>query len=149
MIFAHLLVGIILGITFKSYFFFILGSVFADLDHIGVIAKNKLWGLKNIIESVRFEKKFGIRYKTPFFHSLFGLVLFSLIISLFNQKGGIQFGAAYLTHLIIDGIDIDEKYFLYPLKIKFRGFLPIWSKSEQVVTSALILVVIILLLGQH
>ncbi len=146
MIFVHLLLGIILGITFKSYFFFILGTVFADLDHILVIAKNKLWGLNKIIESIRFEKKFGIRYKTPFFHSLFGLVLFSLVIFIFNQKGGMQFGAAYFTHLVLDWIDIDEKYFLYPLKIKFKGFLPIWSKFEQIITIALSIIIIILLL---
>ncbi len=146
MIFVHLLLGIILGITFKSYFFFILGSMFVDFDHILVILKNKLWNLNRIIESIKFEEKFGIRYKTPFFHSLFGLLLFSLIIFMFNQKGGMQFGAAYLTHLIIDWIDIDEKYFLYPLKIKFKGVLPIWSRFEQIITIALSIMVIILLL---
>ncbi len=146
MILAHLLLGIILGITFKSYFFFILGAIFVDFDHILVILKNKLWNLNKIIESIKFEKKFGIRYKTPFFHSLFGLLLFSLIIFVFNQKGGIQFGIAYLTHLIIDWIDIDEKYFLYPLKIKFKGVLPIWSRFEQITTVILILIVLTLLL---
>lgn len=149
MIFAHLLLGIILGITFKNYFFFVLGAVFADFDHILVIAKNKLWNFNKIIESIRFEKKFGMRYKTPFFHSLFGLALFSGIIFLFSHKGGIEFGIAYFTHLLLDWVDIDEKYFLYPLKIRFKGFLPIWSRAEQVITATLILVIIILLLRQY
>jgi len=57
-------------------------------------------------------------------------------------------GIAYLIHLLIDWIDIDEKFYLYPFKIKFNGFLPIWSRFEKIVTIILILVLVILYLLQ-
>jgi hypothetical protein len=143
MIFVHLLLGIILGKLFGSYFFFILGSIFPDIDHIHIIIKYKLFGLKKIINSIKFEKKYNIRYKTAFVHSLLGLIIFSLIVALFNKQGAILFAIAYLLHLLIDWIDIDEKYYLYPLKIKFKGFLPIWSNIEKIITIILIILLIL------
>ncbi len=144
MIFVHLLIGIILGKFFGNYSFFIIGSIFPDFDHIYVMIKNKIFSMQKIKESIKFEKKFGIRYKTPLFHSLFGLILFTVIIYFFNNTGALCFAIAYFLHLLIDWIDIDEKYYLYPLKIKFNGVLPIWSKAEQILT--IILLIFILLL---
>lgn len=144
MIFVHLLLGIILGKFFGNYFFFIIGSILPDLDHLLIIIKNKFWSIKKIIRTIKYEKKFDIRYKTPFFHSILALILFSTIIYLFDNKATLFFGTAYLMHLLIDWIDIDEKYYLYPLKIKFRGFLPIWSKPEQILTIILTIFVIVL-----
>ncbi|MAH50698.1 hypothetical protein CMI37_33070 [Candidatus Pacearchaeota archaeon] len=144
MIFIHLLVGIILGISFGNLFFFILGSLFPDIDHIYIIIKNKLWNIRKIKESIKFEKKFGIRYKTKLFHSVLGLILFSFLIFILYPKGAIYFGLAYFLHLLIDWIDIDEKYFLYPLKIKFKGSLPIWSRLEKIITIVLIIIIILL-----
>ncbi len=129
---------------FENYFFFILGSILPDLDHVHIIIKNKLFSFKKIIKTIKYEKRFNIRYKTFLFHSVLGLILFSLIVYLFSKTGAIYFGIAYLLHLLIDWSDIDEKYFLYPLKIKFKGFLPIWSKFEQVLTIIIILLILIL-----
>ena len=144
MIFIHLLLGIILGKIFGSYLFFILGSLVPDLDHIYIIMKNKLWSLKKIKETIKDEEKFGIRYKTPLLHSLLGLLIFTAIVYLFSHTGALYFGSAYFLHLLIDWIDVDEKYFLFPLKIKFKGVLPIWSKFEKILTIILILITIII-----
>ena len=144
MIFVHLLIGIILGMFFGNYFFFILGSILPDFDHIYVIIKNRFWNFKKIINSIKFERKFNIRYKTPLFHSFLSLILFSIIIYFLNNEKVIYFTIAYFLHLIIDWIDIDEKYYLYPIKIKFKGFLPIWSKFEKILTIILLLLIIIL-----
>jgi len=146
MIFIHLLLGILLGMIFGNYFFFILGSILPDLDHAYIILKNKLFSFKKIIKTIKYEKRFNIRYKTFLFHSIFGLILFSLIVYLFSKTGVIYFGVAYLLHLLIDWIDLDEKYFLYPLKIKFKGFLPIWSKFEKILTIILIIIITIIYL---
>ena len=137
MIFIHLLLGIILGLTFGNIFMFILGSIFPDIDHLYIMINSKLWKPRKFIDSIKFEKKYNIKYKTAFFHSLLGLAIFSLIISLFSRNW-IFFSIAYLLHLLVDWLDIDEKYYLYPLKIKFRGFLPIWSTLEKVVTLMLL-----------
>lgn len=145
MILIHLLIGVILGQIYGNYLFFIFGSIFPDLDHIYILIKNKI-SLRKLIDSIKFEKKYKIRYKTALFHSILGLILFSLIIFLFNKQGAIYFGVAYLLHLLIDWIDIDEKYYLYPLRIKFKGFLPIWSRIEQVITLILMILIILILL---
>ena len=145
MIFIHLLLGIILGKIFGgSYFFFILGSLVPDLDHLYIIIKNKLWTLKKIKETIKYEHKFGIKYKTPLFHSILGLLIFSSFICLFSDMGALSFAIAYFLHFLVDWVDIDEKYFLYPLRIKFKGFLPIWSKTEKVLTIILIIIAIII-----
>lgn len=145
MIFIHLLLGIILGKVYGYFWIFILGSVFVDLDHIYVIFKNKLWNSHKVIQNLKFEKQFNIRFKTPFFHSMFGAILFSLILSIFIKEEVIYFFFAYLLHLLIDWIDIDDKYYLWPLKIKFNGVLPIWSKTEQVLTIILIIIILFLI----
>lgn len=145
MVIIHLLIGILLGIFFSNYIFFILGSIVPDIDHLYIIVKNKLWNIKKIKESIKFEKRFGIRYKTKLVHSILGLILFSIIVFAFNKIGAIYFATAYFLHLIIDWIDIDKKYFLYPLKIKFKGFLPIWSNLEKIITAIIILIILALI----
>jgi len=93
---------------------------------------------------MKFESRFKIRYKTKFVHSLLGLIVFSIIVYFLDTKGALYFGIAYFLHLLIDWVDIDEKYYLYPFDIKFKGFLPIWSNFEKVVTLILLLIAIIL-----
>ena len=101
---------------------------------------------KKYVDVLEHEDKYGIKSKTHFFHSILSLVILTGIVSLFNQKGALFFGIAYFSHLILDWIDEDEKMFLWPLKIKFRGFLPVWSKTEQVVTVITLIALIILFL---
>jgi hypothetical protein len=144
MIFVHLLIGIILGQILGNPLFFILGSIIPDLDHIYIIIKNRLWSLKKIVKTIIYESKFGINYKTPLFHSILGLIILSLIVYVFSNSGAIYFAIAYFLHLLIDWIDIDEKYFLYPLKIKFKGFLPIWSRFEKILTIILLVIIIVI-----
>jgi len=146
MILIHVLIGIILGKIYGHYLFFILGSIFPDIDHIYIIITNKIYNLKKLVRTIKYEKEFGLKYKTAFFHSILGLILFSLIIYIFSKKGVIYFSAAYFCHLLIDWLDIDEKYYLYPFKIKFKGVLPIWSKLEKILTLILLLIALILFL---
>jgi len=146
MIFVHLLIGIILGQLFGNTTFFIAGSIFPDIDHIYIIIKNKLWTKKKIIESIKFEKKFGIKYKTPLIHSILGLIVFSSVLYLITPKA-MYFAIGYLLHLLLDWPDIDEKQFLYPLKTRSKGFLPIWSKTEQILTIILAIIIIYLALA--
>lgn len=142
MIFLHLLIGILLGKIFGNYFLFIFGSIFPDLDHIYILLKKRI-PFNKIIDSIKFEEKYNLKYKTPFFHSLLGLLIFSgAVLILFNRESALIFAIAYFLHLLIDWADIDEKYYLYPTKIKFKGILPIWSKVEQILT----LILLILLL---
>ncbi len=142
MIFIHLLLGILLGNISGNYFLFILGSIFPDLDHLYILLKNRI-KINKIVDSIKFEKKYNLKYKTPLFHSLLGLLIFSGIILLFSTKNALIFATAYFLHLLVDWMDIDEKEYLYPAKVKFTGFLPIWSKTEQALTITLLIVLLL------
>ncbi len=145
MIFLHIILGLVLGKLFGDYTFFILGSLFPDIDHIYVILKNKLFSIKKLILTVRYEEKYGLNYKTPLVHSFFGLILSTgIVYFLFGTSASRNFGLAYFFHFLLDWPDIDIKYYLFPLKIKFKGFLPIWSRFEQIVTCFAILLLVIL-----
>jgi hypothetical protein len=63
-----------------------------------------------------------------------GAIVISIPLAIINPVSARYFLFGYIFHLLIDWLDIDEKQFLYPLKTKFKGFLPIFSKTEMVVT---------------
>lgn len=138
MIFLHLIIGLILGKVTHSYLPFILGSIIPDIDHLYIILKHKLYKnkFKTLIDSIKNEEKYKIRYKTPLVHSLLGLIILSGIFYIItrNNLSLIYFSFSYLMHLLMDWPDKDIKYYLYPFKIEFKGFLPIWSKTEQILT---------------
>ncbi len=64
MIFAHILIGVLLGLLYGNYYPFIIGSIIPDLDHLYIIAKNGLWKSGKLIDSIKNETNYGIRYKT-------------------------------------------------------------------------------------
>jgi hypothetical protein len=146
MIFIHLVIGLILGKLTNSYLPFVLGSILPDVDHIYIILRHKLYKNKfrKLIDSIKNEEKYKIRYKTPLVHSILGLIAFSIIffIIINNLTHTIYFALAYFLHLLLDWLDKDIKYYLYPLKIKFKGYLDIWSKTERIATLILILILV-------
>jgi hypothetical protein len=139
MIFAHLLIGIILGQLFGSTPWFVLGSLMPDIDHIYVMLRNRFWSVRKIRDSLAFEDRHGVKYKTPLLHSVFGAALLTAAVFLLHHAAAVPFSIGYLFHLFVDWPDIDEKRFLFPFGVKFRGFLPIWSKAEQVLTVLLLI----------
>lgn len=131
----------------NNYFLAISGAIIADIDHLYMMIKHKLFKLKNIIESLKYENKYDIKYKTPLMHSITGLFITSIIVLIIynNKSDTIIFALAYLSHLLLDWIDTDEKLLLYPLKIKFNGILPIWSKPEQIATTFSLIILLFIL----
>jgi len=142
MIIAHALIGLMPVEHSRFSWFWLVGSIIPDVDHLFIIYKNRLFSLKRLIEVERFEDKYNIRFKTKYVHSVFGAVLLSIPAFLINHRGGVYFFFAYLLHLVLDWPDRDEKQYLYPFKIKFRGFLPILSKWEILFTLALVAVLV-------
>lgn len=137
MILAHALVGITAG-EYTNYFWFVfLGSIFPDVDHLIVLAKNKTFSLKKIIRSMRFDGKHRMKYKTKYVHSFFGSLLFSSLVLIIDKHGALYFFFGYLGHLLLDWVDHDQKQYFFPFKRKTQGFLPIFSKPEIVFTLAL------------
>ena len=142
MIFIHPIIGITLGNYFGYFWFMVLGSIFPDIDHLIIIIRKRIFSWNKIIDSFRFEQKYNISYKTKYIHSVFGAVMISIPAMVINFNGGLYFLAGYLIHLILDWIDIDEKQYFYPFKKKFKGFLPIFSKTEVIFTLFLVILMI-------
>ena len=142
MILAHPIIGVTLGNYFDHFWYFFIGSVFPDIDHLFVIVSQKIFSFKDIIGSLRFEKKYHLSYKTKYVHSLFGALIVSIPVAMFDVKGGLSFFIGYVIHLLLDWFDTDEKYYLYPLKKKFSGFLPVFSMTEIIFTIILFLLML-------
>jgi hypothetical protein len=140
MIIAHALIGLMPVANKKFSWFWLVGSVIPDVDHLFVIYYYRLFSFKRLIDAERFEDKYGIHFKTKYGHSIFGAVMFSIPAVLINRSGGVYFFLAYLLHLLMDWPDRDEKQYFYPFKLKVRGFLPIFSKWEIGFTFVLILI---------
>ena len=146
MILAHSLVGILPIEDGHISWFFFSGSVIPDVDHIFVIIKHRIFAWRKLLDTVRFEDRYNIRYKTPYMHSLLGAIVMSLIVYFLNPIGAQYFFVGYVLHLFLDWPDIDEKLYLFPLRIPFRGFLPIISIPEIVFTLLLLLLNVFLFL---
>ena len=86
---------------------------------------------------MRFEEKYGLRFKTPYVHSILGAVVVSAAASAISTHGAVYFFAAYCVHLLLDWPDRDEKEYFWPLKRKVKGFLPIGSRAEMIITAVL------------
>jgi hypothetical protein len=142
MIIAHTLIGLMPIIDSKFSWFWLVGSVIPDIDHLFVIYKYRIFSLKRLIEMERFEDKYNIHFKTKYGHSIFGAVIFSIPVLLIDARGALYFFLGYLLHLVLDWPDHDEKQYFYPFKIKVRGWLSILSKWEIVFTCLLIFVLV-------
>lgn len=139
MIIAHAVVGL-LPINDNSFsWFWFWGSVAPDIDHLFVLAKHNIFRWRKIADSMRHEKKYHIHYRTKLFHSILGAVIMSAPLAFISVVGALYFFSAYLVHLLLDWPDIGEKHYLYPLKIKFKGFLPVFSWTEKIFTAFLFL----------
>jgi hypothetical protein len=142
MIIAHAIIGILPVDENRFSWFWLLGSVLPDTDHLFILVKNKIFSWKKIIDSIANEEKYNITYKTKYLHSAFGALTASLIIFLISPVGSAYFFIGYVLHLVLDFPDKDEKEYFYPLKIKVKGWLPIFSKLEVAFTIILLIVAI-------
>lgn len=138
MILAHIVVGMMPVNQSEFSWYWFIGSVITDIDHIFVLWKYRIFSWAKLIDTEKFEDKYNIHFKTKYVHSIFGAVMMTLPVLLISREGAIYFFIAYLIHLALDWLDIDEKQYFYPLKIKVRGFLPIWSRPEIALTITLL-----------
>ena len=142
MIFAHGILGALPVENGAFSLAWFLGSIAPDIDHVFVFYRNRKLGLKNLRNSFYFEEKYQLHYKTPFVHSLLGAMLVSSPVFFFGFYSGLLFFIAYIIHLLIDWLDIDEKQYLYPFKWKVKGNLPIFSKPERWIIIMLVIAVL-------
>lgn len=142
MILAHMIAGALPVDNHHFSWFFFLGSVFPDIDHPFIFLRHHIYKWNKIVDSMEHERKYHIHYRTPYFHSFLGAIVLSLPVFYVNMHAGWYFLAGYIGHLLLDWPDIDEKQYLFPLKYKFKGWLPVLSVFEKVFTTVLALCLI-------
>jgi len=139
MILGHPLIGLLPVDHGGFSWFWLFGSIFPDIDHLFILLRHRIFSFGTAVERMRFEEKYGLRFKTPYVHSIIGAVVVSVAVAIISAHGAVYFFMAYCVHLLLDFPDRDEKEYFWPLKRKIRGFLPIGSKAEMIVTVALAL----------
>lgn len=140
----HIIVSAMPVADQKFNWFWCLGSLIPDIDHLFVLYRHKIFSFQRAMEVMKNEDKYNLRFKTKYLHSIFGAVVLSLPVWLINHQGGVYFFIAYIVHLCMDLVDRDEKQYFYPFKLKVRGWLPILSKWEILFTIVLSVILIFL-----
>lgn len=126
----HVLVGLLPAEEHKFSLFWLTGSLIPDLDHLAVLYQHKIFSWRRVVEVMKDEDKYHLRFKTKYGHSIFGALIASLPVLLISRRGALYFFLAYLLHLLMDWPDRDEKQYFYPFNFKVRGWLPIMSRWE-------------------
>ena len=114
MILAHSIVGIMSVSNSEFSWFWFIGSVIADIDHLFVLYSHKIFSWDKLIDAIKFEDKYGIHFKTKYMHSIFGAVVTTIPVLFISKEGALYYFVAYLIHLILDWPDIDKKQYFYP-----------------------------------
>lgn len=118
--YTHLLAGLFSALLFLEYsenklifiavtLFF---SIFADIDSSNSRV-GKYWFSKVL---TAFSKHRGI------FHSLFFVGVFYLVFASYLPIIALPFLIGYLTHLVLDTMTVRGLRLLYPIRIRFHGF---------------------------
>ncbi len=145
MFFIHLIIPLILGKLLGNYWYLLVGSLIVDIDHVIILIKNKHYNLRECIDILKHEERYGERLRSPYLHSFLGLVSTSLLVwLLFNANGAVYYAIGYLIHLMIDLFDKDVMFLFYPAKIKFNGTLPIASHVELALTAFFLVLLVVL-----
>lgn len=135
---AHLAAGLIIGKLTGDYPTAIIGAVAIDLDHLIPHVKNKI--IFNVKEMLKVAKSTHESSRS-YFHSFFALPILVGLVALFSVKVALVFALGYLSHFLLDAIDDDDFYPLFPwLKFNTRGFIGYYSKVELVFTVILFIV---------
>lgn len=111
---------------------FILGSLFPDID-----SAKSILGRKVKIISFIFKHR-------GFFHSIFALILFSLLLGLlFKPIVGVVFASGFALHLIMDAI---TKEGINIIGFKIQGPIRVGSLIEQILYLVLLLASLIFII---
>ena len=138
---AHLAAGLIIGKLTQNYLVALIAALFVDIDHLIPYIKHKvIFNLKKFWKTITNPKDpYG--GQRNYLHSIFGFILVSLIVFLFDQRIGIVFSLGYLSHLLLDVLDNSDFYPFYPIKeINIKGPVKYFSKAEFALTLILFII---------
>jgi membrane-bound metal-dependent hydrolase YbcI (DUF457 family) len=139
---THLALGLIIGKISGDYSAALIGSLAIDIDHMfPAFQEKRLFNIKKYWEKSKDYKDSGRSY----FHGIFALIFFSVILYFFDPRFALIFAIAYLGHFLLDALDNSDFMPFYPFgKFNIKGFIPYFSKQELVFSLILFLIFIIL-----
>lgn len=142
---THLAFALFIGLIFikkfdENFLFLIIvliGAILPDIDH------PRSWiGMKAGFLSRIFNFIFGHR---KWIHSVFTLIILSLIVNFLFGEWWKPFFLGYFSHLFIDGLTIQGINFIYPFKqLRLQGFIESGKILDEVLFFILLLLDIIL-----
>ncbi len=138
---THLLTGLIIGKITGNFPAALAGSLVMDLDHtISYFRHGILFKPHQLFKTIRDETDpWGDQRN--FLHSIFGWVIFSVLLLTINFNFGLVFSIAYFFHLVLDALDSAVFYPFFPFrKFVIKGFVKYCSKQEIIFDICLILV---------
>ena len=115
---AHLFIGLLFYLLFLSklnVIYFLIGCIIIDIDHIFAYIYGKRKNLLN--ESEKKQWMISIfKHKRPFTHSIWGAIIFSLIVFLItnNQLYAYSLFLGIIVHLFLDSLDKEGVKWLWP-----------------------------------
>jgi len=136
MFYTHLVFGFLLSLLSMNFInvenilmFFsgvLIGSIIVDIDSFKSFIGRKSLGISFLVQLITGHR--GI------FHSLLFAVLFSGLLLLFNATFAIGFFIGYISHLMIDTLNIQGIRWFYPFsKLRFKGFIEVNGFAETLI----------------
>jgi len=143
---THFAFALFLGLLFFNYFkwnkyfiiLIVLSSCIVDIDH----PRSRI-GKKFPLIAYPINFIFGHR---KFFHSLFALIIASLIIWNFFGEWWKPFFLGYFSHILLDGFTVQGVNIIYPFgKLELKGFIEVGKFTEMILFIIFVIVDLILL----
>jgi membrane-bound metal-dependent hydrolase YbcI (DUF457 family) len=133
--------GLVIGKLTGEYALAVTGAAFLDLDHLMTLARHGLLSTPRKFLKAILDRDDPYGDQRYIFHNFLVFVCITLILVYMNTVMGFIFGAAYASHILLDGLDNSDYYPFFPnKKINIRGPITYFSKQEFVVFSVLTLV---------
>jgi hypothetical protein len=145
---THLAAWLIIGHLTGDYVTALACSYLVDADHlIPIIKQWFLFKPKQMWKWLLEAEDTIITDQRNYFHSIFALILFSVLFLLINIHIWIVFAIAYAGHLLIDMFDASNFYPFYPIKsVNIKWRIRYCSKQEFIFAWVLVMVRVILIL---
>jgi len=138
---THLIAGLVLGKLTGNYALSVTGALFLDVDHIFSYIKNGILLKPKKLWTVLLSKEDPYGDQRFIFHNVLVFILISFIVFLVNQKIGLVFSMAYLSHIILDALDNSDYFPFFPnKKMNIRGPIKYFSKGELIFFCLLIII---------
>jgi membrane-bound metal-dependent hydrolase YbcI (DUF457 family) len=133
---THILLGLIIGHLTGNYPVSIITSVILDIDHLWVFYKNNVLFSRKFFETITSDVD-TLGEQRNILHNVFLFSVASFLLWYYDFKIFVPFFFAYSGHLLLDLLDNSESMFLYPLRLKTKGFIGYLSKAEAMIMAGL------------